>query len=197
MPSADCHLMARPLPGGDGCCGDSGLIADDGATCFIALIDGLGHGQEAARAAGLAVEYLQANRDVKDTAELMRGLHERLKSSRGAVAFLARLDLATGELRHTGIGNIVAKVFGGDAPIRLSSKDGVVGYMISTPREGVHRLVPRDVLMLSSDGVRDHFETFEHPDLLRGEAKDIAARMLDRFATNDDDASCLVLRYLK
>jgi PAS domain S-box-containing protein len=86
------------------------------------------------------------------------------------VAFLCRLDLATGELRYAGVGNISARVFGGNDPLRLSSKDGVVGYMISTPREGVHRLISRDVLTLSSDGVRDHFDAFEHPDLLRGEA---------------------------
>lgn len=196
MPRAQCHLLTRPMPGGDGQCGDAGLIRCGERTCFVALVDGLGHGAEAARAARAATDYLGGHAD--DALEdLLCGLHEVLKGTRGAVAFLARLDIDSGELRYAGVGNICAKVFGGDDPVRLRSKEGVAGYMMPTPREGAVRLLPRDVLVLSSDGLREHFEAFEHPDLLRGDAECVSKGMMERFSKSDDDASCLVMRYLR
>jgi len=196
MPAAECHLVKRALSGEPGECGDTGLIAQDDAACFIALVDVLGHGPEAATVAAVAEAFLAENRR-EPVAELMQGLHERLKGSRGAVAFLGRLDLANGDFRFAGIGNISAKVFGRDDPRRLASKDGVVGYMMSTPREQSLRLLPRDIVLLCSDGVRDHFDILEHPGLLHGSAETVAGNVLSQFLKGDDDASCLVMRVLK
>jgi len=196
MPAVDCHLVKRALTGEASECGDTGVIVKDGETCFIALVDVLGHGPEAAVVAAQAEAFLLENRR-ENPADLMRELHLHLKGSRGAVAFLGLLDLPTGEFRCCGIGNISAKVFGTEDPRRLLSKDGVVGYIMSTPREQTLRLLPRDIVMLCSDGLRDHFEVLEHPGLLRGSAEAVAGNMLSQFSKGDDDASCLVMRYLK
>ena len=196
MPHADCHCCARPMPGQEPDCGDAGLIIADEAACFVALLDVLGHGPEAAEVAGVAEAYL-AGHSREALPELMQGLHEHLKGSRGLVAFLGRFELATGLLRYVGIGNIAAKVYGPDDPVSLLSKDGVVGYMMSTPREKSVRLLPRDIVVLCSDGVREHFDLYDHPGLLSGDAAAISGAALDQLAKGTDDASCLVLRCLK
>ncbi|GAB6038473.1 hypothetical protein JCM15519_30320 [Fundidesulfovibrio butyratiphilus] len=190
---AKCHCVKSALTGAPDECGDIGVIREGPDACFVALVDALGHGVAAAEVAALAEAFLAAN-PARELDALMNGLHDHLKGSRGAVAFLARLDLSTGELRYCGVGNITAKIFGADDPVRLISRDGIVGYMMSTPREGSHALGPGDILMLCSDGVRDHFELFDHPGLLRGQARDIAENVLQALSKGDDDASCLVMR---
>lgn len=196
MPHVDCHCRARPMPGQEPACGDAGLVVADESACFVALLDVLGHGPQAAEVAGVAEAYLAAHCR-EPLPELMQGLHEHLKGSRGLVAFLARFDLDTGLFCYVGIGNIAAKVFGPDDPASLLSKDGVIGYMMSTPREKSVRLLPRDIVLLCSDGVREHFDPLDYPGLLSGDAQTITAAVLDRLSKTGDDASCLVLRCLR
>ena len=61
MPHADCYCRTRPMPGQEPACGDAGLIIADAADCFVALLDVLGHGPEAADVAGVAEAYLAAH----------------------------------------------------------------------------------------------------------------------------------------
>ena len=51
------------------------------------------------------------------------------------------------------------------------------------------------VVLLYSDGIRESFELHDCPGLLAGSAKEIAERVMKAFRKQDDDASCLVLRY--
>lgn len=196
MSKADCHLSRTALTGPLSECGDAGVVVEDGSSCFVALVDVLGHGPDAAQVAEVARAHL-AEHCGDGLSELLWGLHERLLGSRGAVAFAARLDMETGGLAYAGIGNICARLYGADDPVGLHSQEGVVGYMMPTPREKTVTMGYRDILLLTSDGVREHFELFEHPDLFLGSAQDIAPRVLNRLAKGDDDASCLVMRYVK
>jgi len=192
MLSADCHLLTRALTGLADECGDAGVIVEEPGGCFLALIDVLGHGPEAHEVALVAVEFLKENHAMELEA-LMGALHERLKGSRGAVATLGRFDRETGGLSLVGIGNITARLFGGEA-VRLLGRDGIVGYSMPAPRRQDVGMHPGDVLLLYSDGVREHFELFDRPGLLLGNAARVAGEVLSHFGKGDDDASCLVLR---
>lgn len=192
MMTADCQLVTRALSGFPDECGDAGLIVDSDGRCFLALIDVLGHGPQAHEVALLAVDFLRENSAMELT-ELMSALHGRLRGSRGAVATLGRFDCATGALSLVGIGNITARLFGGEAQ-RLLGRDGIVGYSLPAPRLREAIMHPGDVLMLYSDGIREHFELFDRPGLLLGNAATIAGEVLAHFGKGDDDASCLVLR---
>lgn len=193
MPRLDYCLLKQALTGLEDECGDTGVIEENGSRCFFALIDGVGHGKEACAAARLAESFLLEDTS-RDLVDMMNGLHSHLKGSRGAVAFLCRLDIETGLLRYVGIGNITVRIFG-ERDYRLVSRDGIIGYMMAGPRENEERLSPGDLIMLSSDGVKEHFDPLEVPGLLKGPARKIAAEMLGRFAKGNDDASCFVLRY--
>lgn len=176
-------------------CGDTGLIRESDGEKFLALVDALGHGKLAHEVADLAEEYLEANHR-ENLVELMEGLHVCLKGTRGAVAAFCRLDLMTGELRYAGMGNITVRVLGPHAS-KFVPREGILGYMISTPREETSKLSVGDILLMYSDGVHEHIDICEYPQLLIGTASAIATNVIGRFGKGDDDASCIVLRYKK
>lgn len=193
MPKVDCHLSMRPLLEEDRQCGDVGLIKEFDEQCFVALVDALGHGAGAYEVALMAKQFLEEHCHGA-LEEVMQGLHRCLKGTRGAVAALCRLHIATGSLRFVGVGNISTRVLGPHA-FRMVPWDGIVGYMMTPPKEQTAKLYAGDILVMHSDGIKEHFDTFEYTGLLRGTAKSIASGLLNQFGKKDDDASCLVLRY--
>ena len=72
----------------------------------------------------------------------------------------------------------------------------IVGYMMSTVKEQTVKLLAGDVLVMHSDGIKEHFELSECPEILSGTAESIATALLEQFWKQNDDASCIVLRYL-
>jgi serine phosphatase RsbU (regulator of sigma subunit) len=194
MGRVETQLVVLPLTGLMEECGDTGVIVSDETRCFVALVDVLGHGREARASAAEAEDFLPSYAD-EDLAQALNGLHERLRRGRGAVATLCRLDLAGGGLEVSGVGNISTRLFG-DQHVRVVSRDGIVGYSMSSPRVQRFRMLPGDVLLLHSDGVREAFDRHDCPGLLTGSALDICERVLREYRKADDDASCLVLRYL-
>lgn len=194
MGVVETQLVVLPLAGGMEECGDTGVVVADASRCFAALVDVLGHGREARVSAALAEDFLPGCADA-DLAQSLKGLHELLRGGRGAVATLCRLDLDSGELEVSGVGNIGTRLFG-DQQVRVVPRDGIVGYAMSTPRVQRFRMLPGDVLLLYSDGVRDSFDRHSRPGLLDGGALDICERVLREYRKPDDDASCLVVRYL-
>ena len=177
-------------------CGDSGITLEQKGILLCAVIDGVGHGPNAAIAAVTAKNYIEANSEATLT-EILQGVHEVLKSTQGAVACLCRIDLKSGQLSMAGIGNITCRIFRGLDSERLLSREGILGYMVSTPREHRRKLDNAALLLMHSDGVREHFELFEYPDLLKGNAASVAARVVDTLGKNNDDASCLAVRFFR
>ncbi len=176
-------------------CGDTGIVKVYDEHCFMALIDVLGHGKAAFDVAILAESWLLNHyRQDRDLVEMMKGLHTHLRGSRGAVATLCRLNMATGVFTYSGIGNITMRLFG-NTHQRFLSKEGIIGYKMRSPVEKQGTLHPGEILVLSSDGVKEHFNVDEFPELLMGNARDITAGFLDLLGKNNDDASCIALRY--
>jgi len=195
MPHVDWCLVKRSLTGPEDECGDTGVVIEYDGGCFLALVDVLGHGSSAAAVAALAERFLKENYRL-DPVDLMKGLHVHLKGTRGAVAAICRFDISRGELIYAGVGNITTRVFG-EKQYRLVPRDGILGYMIASPNESSVKLTPGDILVLSSDGIREHFDADCFPDLLTGPARKIAERLLATFGKENDDASCIVMRYGK
>lgn len=189
------HIERRALIGPVSECGDTGLAIEDGAACFFALVDVLGHGREAAQVARLAEGFLRQHAR-EPLPLLMELLHERLRGTRGCVAALGRLNAETGALALVGIGNICVRIEGPE-PARVILGDGVIGYTMSTPREKAVRLHRGDLLLLYSDGIKEFFDLRECPGLLGQGIDEVAATILRRFGKASDDASCLALRYAR
>jgi phosphoserine phosphatase RsbX len=194
LPDTDGYLLKRSLMVAEDECGDTGLIVQQETHCFFALVDVLGHGREAHQIALQAEAYLTAQAE-EELVPLMKGLDRTLRGSRGAVAALCRLDTSSGQLYHVGVGNITTRIFGTENQ-RLLPRDGIVGYMMPSPREQSVRLAPGDVVMLYSDGIKESFDPYDCPGLLSGSAENIAKKLFHCFYKGDDDGSCLILRYV-
>ncbi|MGE5396576.1 MAG: SpoIIE family protein phosphatase [Chitinophagales bacterium] len=194
MAKADSGLVVKGLLNTDAECGDLAIIKEEDQHCFMALIDVLGHGKDARRVALIASNYIESCYD-KDLLDIMSGLHSQLKGTRGAVAALVSFDISSNEIHYVGIGNITVRLYG-HKPSKLVPKDGVIGYMMPKPVKQVLDFFPGDVLIMHSDGIKEHFNIAECRDLFLGSAQNIAEGILDRFGKGTDDASCVVLKYI-
>lgn len=167
------------------------LPASDGA--LVAVIDGLGHGPEAAAAADAAADELarDPSRPVDDA---LRACHRALAGTRGAVMSIARAEGA--RLRWVGVGNVEAALLRGaqsrTPPARLLLAGGVVGHALPTLRVGEAPIGRGDLLVLGTDGLRGGF--LDHVERAASPSR-VVQTLVARCATGRDDVLALAARY--
>jgi phosphoserine phosphatase RsbX len=179
-----------------GASGDVAVVTGFPGGALVAVIDGLGHGDEAAEAAHAAARILEAAPGDSVLALLER-CHEGLRRTRGVVMSLASIDVRGSALEWTGVGNVEAVLVRADPsaqPSRdaLTTPGGVVGYQL--PRNLRSKRIPvqpGDLLILWTDGVRA-----VSTNRLTGSAQEIADALLSQHRLESDDALVLVARYL-
>jgi negative regulator of sigma-B (phosphoserine phosphatase) len=170
----------------------------DGAArrVLVAVVDGLGHGGDAARASSAAAAALRGFPG--DVAAAFAACDAALAGTRGAAMTLATLDEG-GALSWAGIGNVEGFVLQArTSPIErarehLTLRGGVVGARATPARVSSLQLARGDVLVMASDGIASGAAgaiAREAPVAV------IADDLLARFAKASDDALALVLRYL-
>jgi serine phosphatase RsbU (regulator of sigma subunit) len=176
-------------------CGDVRVVAPFRRGVLVAVIDGLGHGYEAAVAAQEAARVLEAHAGEPVTA-LVERCHEGLRKTRGAAITLASIDARQSSLEWLAIGNVEGLLLRAGRPGQRTAvvlRGGVVGYQLPALRASALDVSPGDTLVLATDGIRSAFAT----DLDgRGEPQDIADAVLKEYARGTDDALVLVARYL-
>jgi serine phosphatase RsbU (regulator of sigma subunit) len=173
--------------------GDAAIVQSRNGTLFLAMVDVLGHGTNAHELAVQIRTFLESEWQDDVTGTLLR-LHDAIRGSIGAAAGLASLDLASGRLRYTGVGNTVIRKFGGGS-IRLPSTDGIIGSRMRSPREHELQLGKTDVLTFYTDGIKDRFELKEYPQLIYESPRSVARKIVRNYGKQFDDATCLVVRY--
>ena len=88
--------------------GDVAVFAATAAGGLACLIDGLGHGPEAADAAETCADVVRANADAPPQ-DLLDRCHTALLDSRGAVMTAAWFDLRRGTVAWAGVGRTRAR----------------------------------------------------------------------------------------
>jgi negative regulator of sigma-B (phosphoserine phosphatase) len=175
-------------------CGDQYLVTGTPEGVLVAVIDGLGHGEEAATAALTAIAVLEQNPTMNVVA-LMQHCHEHLRSTRGVVMTLASFNCHDGLFTWIGVGN-VSGIFlannGSSSRETLLLRGGVVGHQLPRLQAAIHPLKPGDTLILATDGVH---RTFEDSLPTRGTPRELAERILLHHSTGIDEAMVLVARY--
>jgi phosphoserine phosphatase RsbX len=178
-------------------CGDAYLVTPFSAGALLAVIDGLGHGSEAAAAARVAQSTLRLHRE-EPVLDLMQRCHADLRKTRGAVLSIAAIDAAQGLLTWLGVGNVEGILFrapGSAVQARdsLLLRGGVVGYQLPPLRPVTLPVFRNDTLILATDGIKGQF-CEESPN--DRSPREIADTIIYRFARATDDALVLVARYL-
>ena len=163
----DCGIAAQPLPGQNES-GDKYVIIQSSAEALVAVIDGLGHGEDAASAARIAAEALQENAGLP-VIPLLRICHQKLRDTRGVVM---------------SIGTVSREL--------LSLRGGVVGDQLPNLITSILPVSRGDTLVFATDGVRNDFvDGITVGDPVQRTAENILAH----HARGTDDALVLVVRY--
>jgi hypothetical protein len=177
--------------------GDGHLVQEFPGGALAAAVDGVGHGVEAAAAAQVAVETLQAHAH-QSVLPLVKRCHEALLKTRGVVMTLASFNAVDGTLTWVGVGNVEGVLLRADpkaSPAREHALllGGVVGLQLPVLRGFVIPVAAGDTLMFATDGIRSGFDEGLPPDLTPRQTAD---RIMGRNAKGTDDALVLVARYL-
>src|SRR3954464_4082618 len=98
---------------GEATSGDLAVVTVLPEGVLVAGIDGLGHGDEAARAARPAAAGAPPG-PRPDPAPRVRRCHDALKGTRGAAITLAFVSLSEGGVTWLGVGNVEGRVLSGD-----------------------------------------------------------------------------------
>jgi serine/threonine protein phosphatase PrpC len=173
--------------------GDTGFVNVEEQHLFVGIFDGSGHGPEAHAIAQSSRFFLEKNR-TSPLPELMTLLHEHLRGTRGGVGIIGVVDYAPLQFRYVAMGNVVLRKFG-NVSKRQITQDGIIGYHIRTPREESLALMPGDILVLHTDGIKSEFSISDYPEILKDNAETIANNLIKLFGKNNDDATCVVIRF--
>jgi hypothetical protein len=178
--------------------GDRHLVQPYANGVLVAVVDGLGHGEQAASAADLAVTILSQHAH-ESVVALCKRCHDGLRETRGAVMSLASFNEQDGSLTWMGIGNVEGVVLGAEGSPHsrheyLCLRSGVVGGTLPSLNASVMPMMEGDTLIFVTDGIRSGFakglSTGDPPQLM-------ANRILAEYGKGSDDALVLVARYRK
>jgi hypothetical protein len=183
----------RPLDG-ELLSGDRHAIRATPHGASLVVIDGLGHGPEAAHAAAEAARVFESGA-FGSVVEALRACHAALARTRGAVMSLVEVHGA--DLSWVGIGNVEAMLVRrpGATPVaraRLVLSGGVVGHALSTPRVSCVPIARGDLLVLATDGLTG--DVLDHVDAL-GSPERVVEGLMARCRTGRDDALVFAARY--
>jgi hypothetical protein len=184
--------VVRPFRG-ERVSGDTAVISELEHGVFLGIADVLGHGPEAHAVAVIIEDYLTSH-GTSDIETVMHGLHELLKGTRGAAVGLCFVEAESGIVTFVGTGNTRTKKLG-SSDVTLTSKDGIVGSNMRSPRKETTRLESGDILVLTTDGIKERFSLDDLPAPQGSTPASIARLLLRRFGKDYDDAACIVLKY--
>ncbi len=188
-------VASLALPG-EPVCGDMHVVEPFPNGALTAVIDGVGHGIEAAVAAQIAVATLRAHAQ-EALLPLLQRCHEMLQQTRGVALTLASFNALDETITWVGVGNVEGVLLRADGkrgPVHeeVVVYGGVVGSQLPPLRCSVSPVGPGDTLVLATDGIRSAFAE-------RLPLHDPPQRMADSILARDvkgtDDALVLVARY--
>jgi anti-sigma regulatory factor (Ser/Thr protein kinase) len=184
--------IAKP---GEQACGDAWAAHEDGKGCrTVFMVDGLGHGTEAAVAANEAVAQFQRCRH-EPPAQIVQAVHLALRHTRGGAVAVARMDPASATVAFAGLGNIAASVVvPGAAARRMVSHNGTAGHNARKIQAFDYPCAADGLLVMHSDGLSSGWSLDAYPGLWRMPALLAAGVLYRDFARGRDDATVVVAR---
>lgn len=174
-------------------CGDGWDVIQLRDRTVILVVDGLGHGPEAAKVPLLAIRNFREN-PAGSPAEILENLHDSLKGTRGGVVAVAAIDEGRGTITFTGAGNISGQIITGPAFQNLLSMYGTAGLEIRKFREFSYPWEPGALLILHSDGLTMHWDMKNYPGLARKHPALIAGVLYRDHTRGSDDVTVLAVK---
>ena len=183
---------------GETLCGDGYLVSPYQGGLLIAVVDGLGHGAEAAAATQTALATLREHAQ-EPVISLLTRCNEVLRATRGAAVSVASFNAMQHSMTWLGVGNVEAVLLRADKHAVPPQENimlfpGVAGHQWPLLRAVVTQVNAGDLLILFTDGIRRDF--LSEPPIPGHSAQRIADRICARYSKGTDDALVLVARHL-
>lgn len=177
--------------------GDRSLVVSIPGGSLVAVVDGLGHGREAAIAAEAAMTSIRAHA-VRELPDIAQSCSAALSGTRGAVMSLASFDTERSTMTWLGIGNVEGRLLlraseSAYEQQHLLLRPGVAGQKLPRMQASVSRVERGDMLIFATDGINPDFADHISIDAPIGK---IADGIVSRSCKHTDDALALVVRYL-
>jgi len=191
----ECGVAGKAFPGFSES-GDRHVVQRAREGVLVAVVDGLGHGREAAAAALEACAILESNAG-EHVISLIKRCHVGLKETRGVVASLAWFNFRDALMTWIGVGNIQGMLLRNDAMMKggdesLLLRPGVVGNHLPPLQAAVLPVFAGDSLIFATDGVQPDFDRLE---IRNQPPRSAAQNLLAHYAKGNDDALVLIARY--
>jgi anti-sigma regulatory factor (Ser/Thr protein kinase) len=179
---------------GESVCGDAWDVRSDRGLVAVLLVDGLGHGSAAAKAADAAVESFRSAAAISDPVDLMNRLDLALRPTRGAAAAVAVIDAAAAIVRYCGIGNTVGAIVARNEKRSLVSLNGTLGHTVPRVGEFSYPWPAGASLVMHSDGLTARWVPEQWPGLWQREPAIVAGALYRDCHRPRDDATVVVTR---
>jgi len=130
--------------------GDRAFYREDAdGRILLGVIDGLGHGPGADEVARAAIAQLEAVSLREPMLDIMMGLHQSLRGTRGAAGTVC--VISGYDMQACAVGNVELR--SSDAHVPLISSPGILGVRVATFRICQAQLKPTARLVVFSDGI--------------------------------------------
>ena len=188
-------IAERTLPG-QTISGDAHVIIPFSQGLLVAVIDGLGHGPEAAIASKAAADTLVECAD-QNVIPVIKQCHEHLHGTRGVVMSIASFNAEENTMTWLAVGNVEGYVIRADPSNRdrpcILMRSGVVGHSLPPLRADTIRINSGDTLVMATDGIKGSFSSALNSN---ASPQIIADNIMNRFARETDDALIIAVRWL-
>ena len=178
---------------GEPVCGDSWMVMQGRGRLIALVVDGLGHGLDAATAARAAVEAVRSKAHL-DAPALMDAVHGALRPTRGAAAALAMLQPESELCSFCGIGNISASIRTAGVSRAMVSHNGTLGHQVRKIQEFQYPFPKGSLLLMHSDGLATHWDLASYPGIEARHPALVAAALYRDHSRGRDDVTVLTVR---
>lgn len=177
-------------------CGDTWRLAERAEDLVLMMVDGLGHGPEAAKAADLAAKSFEQD-PFAPLSETAQRIDRAMRGSRGGAVALACLEWQAGIVRYVGVGNISARLKPiGDEPARgLLSHNGIVGVQARKIQEFQYPLPQDGILVMHTDGLQTRWSLEGYPGWISYHPATMAGMLYRDHTRGRDDVTVAVVRF--
>ncbi len=189
-------VASRAIPG-EAVSGDLHAVVPWSEGVLLAVVDGLGHGDEATAAARIAVAVLEQHAGEPVT-NLVQHCHRSLQRTRGVVMTIVTVNTRDNTLTALGVGNVETVVQRANPQARPARESvllrcGVVGYNLPALQASVLPITRGDVIVFGTDGVREDFSELIEP---AETPQQLVEKIMARKFRGTDDGLVLACKYL-
>lgn len=185
--------MAKRAYRNDPYCGDQFACWEDDGKITLCMVDGLGHGAQAEKAAKAAAQYVGEHLS-EPLDEIFSGCDEEIRSTRGVAMGLAVIDEKQATLTYGGIGNTSARIIGGDS-VTFTGNAGIVGGGYRKINVRLIVLTPGQLLVMHTDGIAGRLDISRYSADLQQDLDKLATAIIDDWSRENDDSAVMVYRY--